>query len=1194
MRLRLFIQRNRLPPTKIWWDTSSFEPGDDHNVSTLLSRVGQIVPMESGGWGLEDYAVEVDGFEVLHFQEVERVIREGDEVVIRPLTTTEVRQRRASGRRQISTSGRKLLDGTPFGRPMITTRPAPDRPRLSIPPRKRVKTGCNVDYSTLVQVGSDDESENDDESYEESDEEQEASEVDDEEEVGTGMEVGIEAHAESDEAEESDGEEEDHIDDADFEELSRDYENPLMDYFEGDEVESSRDSFPGQPTQLGAIFGARTTQSLQGQNGSLQGDSSEDDDDYTDSGSSHDRYRSDEGDSSENITDGGEGSMEVDIVGQTGDSFLPDYFYSDISAAGGAVDSPKLPQLYQSEDMSEGAGEDGRESNPEHLSLSESSAPPGPEHDRDSRSSSEDSSERQGFGESGKVGVSKSKRSSEKASWVSSTSQGPSPSRVPSMPIEQAKKLAVAPGTLPHQGNPGTKARNERKKQRRKNERLLAELVSTGVLPKGSTIDDLKQYQSKHNFKNADEQLRHRHLRSPAGGSGEKQTGLELPEELAAKEPPRYVADHVLQETQQGQQSNNLPGEGANKKGQRKKLRKAFTKAKKKKSVPADWDFSRWLMEREKKAGVGEQPNKIDVGEDVDGDVSMESGCRSVELSAEIPSKRTGVCLSQDQPPPPPPHREPLIAPQDRSRPRGPRKIVYDEDGVPNPVYAGFDEQRCEVEDPEAWRDKVVLSAVECEQEGVVIPTPEFPFKQPTYQPGFGWEATGNNKRKRNGGTKKRKQRQRDKENYGWDYGYQSCPDPGYGDWEGHDYYDDSTTAPISAQDKAADKTEDDPADDLPLLPDNIASLYPLTKPVLPGTIVAFKQLMLTEDYTPIMADYRTAIVQAVHAQERDGPALELRLAVRDRPKRRIDPETGEKILRKFEMPGDENEDEGFLDLMFGQLLEAKVVKLPEGAGLGQIVNGDASGGTDGARDTQEDNPDDQRNGRNVSHYTPEEADGYPPNIQVNATLSDELAPPSAEGSQDQEQDLELDLGPETQAAQPQESLKSPSPVDGVLGTAVFLSSAPTSQAEASVAPVFDNGESDPSYEPESVSDSDGLETLESMFASSQRIKPEPSSQRSPVLSPLPIFSPLGAGVEGGDGQSQRDIREEATNEKRTALKAIRTKTSNDAKITNSGVQIIDLTGTSDPIVMDDGPRARVSGRSRAKRKQWRAVKGQI
>jgi len=37
--------------------------------------------MESGGWGLEDYAVEVDGFEVLHFQEVERVIREGDEVV---------------------------------------------------------------------------------------------------------------------------------------------------------------------------------------------------------------------------------------------------------------------------------------------------------------------------------------------------------------------------------------------------------------------------------------------------------------------------------------------------------------------------------------------------------------------------------------------------------------------------------------------------------------------------------------------------------------------------------------------------------------------------------------------------------------------------------------------------------------------------------------------------------------------------------------------------------------------------------------------------------------------------------------------------------------------------------------------------------------------------------------------------------
>lgn len=66
---------------KIWWDTSSFQPGDDKTVSSLLARVSQIVPLESSKWGLEDYAVEIDGFEVLHFQEVESVIREADEVV---------------------------------------------------------------------------------------------------------------------------------------------------------------------------------------------------------------------------------------------------------------------------------------------------------------------------------------------------------------------------------------------------------------------------------------------------------------------------------------------------------------------------------------------------------------------------------------------------------------------------------------------------------------------------------------------------------------------------------------------------------------------------------------------------------------------------------------------------------------------------------------------------------------------------------------------------------------------------------------------------------------------------------------------------------------------------------------------------------------------------------------------------------
>ena len=312
------------------------------------------------------------------------------------------------------------MDGTPFGRPMITTRPAPDRPRLSIPPKKRIKTGCDADHSTLVQVGSDDGDESDDESYKESDEEQEVSEVgdDDEEVVGADMGAEIEAYVESDEAEESEEEEEDGIDEADFEELSRDYENPLMDYFDSDEVATSQVASSEQPSRLKAICGARDTQSLQGQNGSLQGDSSEDDDDYADSESSQDNDSSDGGDDFGDAVSSDEESMEADIVRQAGDLLLPDYFYSDASAAGGTIDSPKLPQIYQSGGLSGGVGGDERESESELLSLSGSSMFTGPEQDEDSRSSSEDpsdSSDSEESGESEKVVVPKDERSSKKA-----------------------------------------------------------------------------------------------------------------------------------------------------------------------------------------------------------------------------------------------------------------------------------------------------------------------------------------------------------------------------------------------------------------------------------------------------------------------------------------------------------------------------------------------------------------------------------------------------------------------------------------------------------------------------------------------------------------------------------------------------------------------------------------------------------
>lgn len=83
IRLRLVVRRHDVPDVKLVWPCS---PADDSTVAKLLSQVGEVVPLESGEWGLEDYAVELsDGrggtYECLHFQPVSRVFKEDDQVL---------------------------------------------------------------------------------------------------------------------------------------------------------------------------------------------------------------------------------------------------------------------------------------------------------------------------------------------------------------------------------------------------------------------------------------------------------------------------------------------------------------------------------------------------------------------------------------------------------------------------------------------------------------------------------------------------------------------------------------------------------------------------------------------------------------------------------------------------------------------------------------------------------------------------------------------------------------------------------------------------------------------------------------------------------------------------------------------------------------------------------------------------------
>lgn len=76
MRVRLSIARHELPAVKILWNVGI----EVTTVSKLLEHVNDAVPLESDGWGFDDYAVEVNGYEALHYLNPSTLFHEDDEV----------------------------------------------------------------------------------------------------------------------------------------------------------------------------------------------------------------------------------------------------------------------------------------------------------------------------------------------------------------------------------------------------------------------------------------------------------------------------------------------------------------------------------------------------------------------------------------------------------------------------------------------------------------------------------------------------------------------------------------------------------------------------------------------------------------------------------------------------------------------------------------------------------------------------------------------------------------------------------------------------------------------------------------------------------------------------------------------------------------------------------------------------------
>ncbi|KAK4443078.1 hypothetical protein QBC34DRAFT_214059 [Podospora aff. communis PSN243] len=178
MRLRLVIRRHALPEVRIVFGV---QLENDPTIANLLEQVNEVVPLESTEWGLEDYAVELrdaagHGFDCMHFQQVSVVLKSDEEVFIRPLVTEDRKKRRLSGRDQISSDGKHLIDGIAFGRPRLRT--PRDRPPIEIPPLKRRRLTYDdqepddadlEDEGQLLLMEHGEEDEDEDEDYEDPD-----------------------------------------------------------------------------------------------------------------------------------------------------------------------------------------------------------------------------------------------------------------------------------------------------------------------------------------------------------------------------------------------------------------------------------------------------------------------------------------------------------------------------------------------------------------------------------------------------------------------------------------------------------------------------------------------------------------------------------------------------------------------------------------------------------------------------------------------------------------------------------------------------------------------------------------------------------------------------------------------------------------------------------------------------------------
>ena len=270
-------------------------------------------------------------------------------------------------------------------------------------------------------------------------------------------------------------------------------------------------------------------------------------------------------------------------------------------------------------------------------------------------------------------------------------------------------------------------------------------------------------------------------------------------------------------------------------------------------------------------------------------------------------------------------------------------------------------------DDPDYWKSKINLHAVECGDEEIDLPDPPFPFKQGWHKQRLGQSAG----KEHYGKTRKRKSRNslnsnmQNTQNYNGANGDHACTDNivlNYDDEEATDgpaYATNSYAATNNNNNNNNNTTITNGANrytvDLPSVPDDPTTLpIPTAKTLTPGAILAFKLLELSSatNWEPRVSPYKVArldVVETDPARQVGGGGarredetelfrtLTVELAKRDSPPRkraRYDGK-GRRIYAKFEMEGFDDDDYDDYDYDDGDGGDGEVGYDDDGAGAG-------------------------------------------------------------------------------------------------------------------------------------------------------------------------------------------------------------------------------------------------------------------